>query len=416
MRTWLIVGLLLCPAAAPGQELDQPDQRPRRARRDRMQVLREKALELIQATQALGDWDEHYEYMVDAAERVFERHGWDSESDLFALEVGREVGAIPPWNMLERHDRFMEMVGDRYLLDEEQMASLQGRLIRMNVELFSRHSDRIMQYAVEAIETRAAGEPFTPEQVARWTTLAEPVFQDVRGSLNAAATDFMRELDPEQRELVEQDMAAANRRMSDIERMGQKWKRGQWDPHDWGMEQDPIQNPGGDASGTAASEEAGSRPAEREASAGAEPTDLAEAEGRADESARPAGGPKADDVWARYVRAFIRKYDLNDEQQQRAWLICRDARQRDEVFERRYQRQMEVLRAKSADRDGDKTGAAMRTRTEKRQAELERLFNLFKRRLERLPTRAQRRSAEPGEIETPTSSAGESSPTPTPQE
>ena len=38
----------------------------------------------------------------------------------------------------------------------------------------------MLQYSLEAIRTRAAGEPFTPEQVARWVTLARPVMEDAQ--------------------------------------------------------------------------------------------------------------------------------------------------------------------------------------------------------------------------------------------
>jgi hypothetical protein len=332
---------------------------------------------------------------------VFERNNWDSESDLFALEMVREVGRIPPWAIQERYDKAMEMVGDRYLLDDEQMASLQDKVIRLNVELFSRHSDRILQYAMEAIQTRAAGEPFTPEQVARWVELAEPVFNDARRSFNAGAEEFMAELDPEQRELVRRDLAATNRRMADVERLGQKWKRGEWDPHDWGLEDDPIQSQAEFAAETPGAKlpSVDSGAAQREAREGSHEEAIAREEPRASEPAEPAGPPKDDDAWAKYVRAFIRKYHLNDEQRQRAWLVYRDAKGRDDVFEGRFQRRLAALRERMSSADDEKTQAALSKLTEQRRRERDRLFGQLKRRLERLPTRAQRKNAEPGEID-----------------
>lgn len=392
MRAWVIIGLLLGQVAAVGQTMGNPQEEGGPARRDRMHELQQKAGRLIQVTRLLGDWDEHYEYMLDATERVFERNGWDSESDLFSLEVFREVAAVPPWAMQERYDTLMEMVGDRYLLDEGQTASLQNHIMRHSVEIFSRHSDRIMQYASEAIETRAAGEPFTPEQVARWVRLAEPVFQDARRSMNATSREFLEELDPEQRELAERDLEAANRRMRDVDRMSQRWKRGEWDPHDWGMEEDPIQMqgmPGPDA----AAGEAAAGPERRAARGGAESADMDEPPPR--ERERLVKQPQDEHPWAQYVRAFIRKYDLNHEQQQRAWLLYRDTRERDEVFDRRHERQMERVRARAGMADSERTRAALRGQMDKHRSERERLFELLKRRLERLPTRAQRKSAEP---------------------
>jgi len=394
MRAGLIAGVMLIHAAALGQFGQEPDEKTPEPERSRLRVLQEKALELIRATEELGEWDEHYGYMLDAMERMYERNGWDAESDLFSLEMVREVGAIPPWAPQERLDKFMEMVGDRYLLDDDQMVSLQGHIFRVNVGLFSRHADRIMEYASEAIQTRAAGEPFTPEQVAHWVELAEPVMEDARESVQEAAQVFMQELDPEQRELLQRDLAAGDKRLLDIEQMAQKWKRGEWDPRDWGMEEDPIQMQGASAAAPGEGKPDAARKPAREDRKPAP----GETGGRGDEKTAAPTAPKADDEWARYVRSFIAKYRLNDEQQQRAWLIYGDAKERDDVFDRRFERQMETLRGKAEGSKDGRTQAALRERTERHQLERERLFNQLKRRLERLPTRAQRKNALPGEI------------------
>ena len=409
MRAWLIMLPLLGSAVAPAQEPNDADLGGRFSS-EQLAELQQKAMRLIQATQDLGDWNEHYTYMLDAVERVFERNHWESESDLFALEVVREVGEIPPWDALARFDKAIEMVGDRYLLDEGQMASLQGHFIRANVDLFARHADRIMDYAIDAIETRAAGEPFTPEQIARWTELAEPVFLDARRSVNEIAKEFGQELDPEQRELLQRDVDAANRRMGDMERLAQRWKRGEWDPHDWGMEDDPIQNRGTRVAQPADETEPDTGSGEPPQPRTRPPTPpdreevktpVAESPARQQAPTRPSTD---NDPWAQYVRDFIKKYDLNDEQQQRAWLYYRDAKERDAVFARRYERRTQPLREKVD--DDERARAALKRRTEEHSAERDRLFGQLKRRLERLPTRAQRKNAQPDNLHEPTSSPG----------
>ena len=103
-----------------------------------------------------------------------------------------------------------EARGDRYVLNEKQERLLRRIMLRENNALFARHSDRIMGYALEAMQTRAAGEPFTPEQVQRWVELAEPVFQDGRRSIVKAAGEFEAVLEPEQKELLQADLNAAN--------------------------------------------------------------------------------------------------------------------------------------------------------------------------------------------------------------
>ena len=387
--------------------------------------LRSQAQQLIEATRSLENWDEHYEYIVDAMDRVFDRNDWDSESDVFALEMIREVGSIPPWQPQDRFNAAMQIVSDRYLLDEGQEIALQQLAIKANVELFVKHSDRIMQYGMEALQTRAAGEPFTAEQIQRWTTLAEPVFQDARESMNRYAQEFMEDLDPEQQELLKQDVQAANRRMLDVDRMGQEWKKGNWDPQDWGMEDDPIQNrtrlsadspaktaaapsnvsesPDTNADGAAANPDAGAeapppaapRNPQDNAARPSPPADQAAPAPPTAKGKKNATASEPDDPWARYVRSFIAKYSLNDEQQQRAWLFYRDSKDRDDVFASRYDRQVESVRGRNTGKLNERDQAALDKLGKQRELERDRLFNRLKRRLERLPTRAQRKAAQP---------------------
>ena len=416
MKVIWAFGLFLLTAPALAQVSEATDEQAAGQQRSRLQQLQEKALALMNAAQQLGNWEDQYLSIVDAMDRMYERNGWNSESDIFSMELAREVGAIPPWEAQARMDKLMEMIGDRYLLDENQQATLQERFFDINVDLFSRHSDRIMEYALDAIQTRAAGEPFTPEQIARWVELAEPVMQDARDSIRKEADRFMERLDPEQRELVSRDLQAADRRMGDMQRMSEKWKRGEWQPSDWGMEADPIQMQGQLGEGA----EAGVAGKGGAPVAGGKEAGPAVAPGESRETQRPQQNstPPPDDEWARYVREFIRKYGLNDEQQQRAWLIYRDAKERDVVFQRRFDRQLETVRSRG-EAQSEPVQAAVREQTEKHQKERDRLFSQMKRRLERLPTRAQRRNAEtteakpaPQEIssEAATQPAGEKQP------
>ncbi|RMF84151.1 MAG: hypothetical protein D6744_03605, partial [Planctomycetota bacterium] len=323
----LILAGVLLGRVAVAQEND-------REPHDRFAVLREKAAEIISGMQQLSDWDTHYTYMIDAVERVYERNGWTSEPDLFSLELMREVEQIPPWQVQERMDAAFEIIGDRYLLDESQTQKLRQLVIRENVKLFSKHADRVMDYALDAISTRAAGEPFTPEQIARWAQLAEPVFNDSRESFKRTAQEFMQVLDPEQRELVAADVAAAEQRLEAIAKMSAKWKQGQWRPEDWGMEDDPIQNRavaddprqpvdrvaqthGGEAAAppTAAGGESENKPAPTRRQAAANPGRERVTSGSQARPAPPnrnpsgkAGEAQPDDEWTRYVKAFIARY------------------------------------------------------------------------------------------------------------
>lgn len=98
------------------------------------------------------------------------------------------------------------------------------------------------------------------------------------------------------------------------------------------------------------------------------------------------------DPWALYVRNFVSRYGLNDNQQQRAWSIYREVRtHRDQLTRRAAARDGAAARPAMAAEDP--VSAVTAGLDDKQRAAVERLFEQLKRRLERLPTRAQRKAA-----------------------
>ncbi|MGE0481409.1 MAG: hypothetical protein AB7Q17_13150 [Phycisphaerae bacterium] len=436
--------VLLVLAMVPQDAPDAPTRESQRAAeravdapdRDTQRTLVENLGKLLRGFQDLGPWEEHYGLMINAVERVYERNQWNSESDRFSLEVIREVESLPPLAIQQRFDTFINLFSDRYLLDENQEQSLRRLIARESNAVFVKHSGRILGYALEAIQTRAAGEPFTPDQVARWTQQAGPVFDEAKGAMQRVADEFNKQLDPQQQQLVRTDLDAAHRRLGTIDKMRQSWARGEWKPEQWGLDHDPIQM-GGDvpaagaeprtASNPNAAASPGQRPAAKPsqpASPTAPPVAVATPNpgsvsppGAAGPAAggpqgTPAAGPKgtpaaggsnpgADDPWARYVRAFVDKFKLNADQQQRAWTLYDEVKPRADTITKRYAERAKSVQRTHQGGEGGPADAAVKAVVAKEQSELERLFQQMKRQLDRLPTRAQRKEAPPGDIPPP---------------
>jgi hypothetical protein len=371
---------------------------------------------LLQSFRTLGDWDQHSSYILDATERTYQRQGWNSESDHFSLDLIRSVESLPPWAVQDRFDTMVGMLSDRYMLDEEQERTLRGVMARTSNDIFRAHSERILTYASEAIQARASGEAFTPEMVARWSTLAEPVFLDMRKRLNENAQILASQLDPHQRELLMADLTAANNRLNRVEELGREWKAGKWSPADWGMEADPIQVAAESRNAAEAAKEIANAGVDGPVSGGlpepgheepvvvdggnaGEPPDVGQPPtGGVQQNApdkpqsrrppRVAAGPGNSDPWSAYVDAFIKKYQLNSEQSDRAWQIYGDVRtRRDELAQRYERRRRPVHQGVSEPITGDVDA--------QRDAMFARLFEQMARRLDRLPTRAQRKDAGP---------------------
>lgn len=412
----LLLGLLVVPVFgqdAPEEPQPQPPRDPV-ARRSIGEAIRRSSA-LVGRLRSLGNWEEHHGYLVNSMQEVFERNGWTSEEDEFALNMVSEVEAIPPWNMVERFDAMTRIMSDRYLLDEQQEQSFRRMVSKVASEVLSKHGERIMEYAGEVIDTRAAGRPIEAEQVAHWVELARPVMDDVRQRVQTAAEGFLDELSPEQREVFTRDLRAADRRFERLHERSEAWQRGEWSPADWGLSNDPIQTgtrvadagageqPAGDAQPAAPDVPEGEpgtrgvrqpprarqvRPPpddapQADASDGANGDDEPAAAARA--GRRRGGRPEAtsNDEWSRYVAEAIRRFRLNDAQQNSAWKVYRDLANRRDALIRKARPATAAPSAAASDKPSEKLAA-----------DVQRLFDDLKRRIDRIPTRAQRRAAE----------------------
>lgn len=416
---------------------DGGEPQERGPRRGRFADLQQKIQKLVDSTRAFGDWDRHADLSREAVSKFFERAGWDSDEDTFAQEMFRAVDAQPPWEPQRRADVFFGLLSERYQLDDDQRARLQEITVRTAVRIFAAQGDRLLEYVPEMIQARAAGEPFTAEQIARWSETAEPVIAYASERVQEAAEEFMDDLRPEQRELVARDIEAGMRRVETVKEFMVDWKAGRWEPSDWGLEDDPIQigkdalarenggggetgGNGGAAGGTVAVPAGQSPgvapPAERPTERPARPERRRPepgqpAEGQP-EGGQPGGGqpetgqpqppaetpsnrpqpPRktsvavADDPWSKYVTAFIAKYSLDERQAQQAALIGEESRKRAEEVS---------TRAAGATEDPPAKAAPVNERSA---AELDKIFAKMKMRLERLPTRAQRKAASAVEL------------------
>lgn len=127
--------------------------------------------------------------------------------------------------------------------------------------------------------------------------------------------------------------------------------------------------------------------------------------GQSKAAAGPRGTLLADDhrltAWEDYTRRFILRYQLNDEQAQKAWLICYECeamgrghlgkiKSRLEKVESR----LSELRKASPDNSDKRLSALEEQRRELMQPITEIFERELKPRLEKLPTRAQRKAAE----------------------
>ena len=106
--------------------------------------------------------------------------------------------------------------------------------------------------------------------------------------------------------------------------------------------------------------------------------------------------------WEEYTRDFITRFQLNDEQTQKAWSICRECQNRAREYLRnkreiivKIDERINVLRSAAPDIVGDE----IQRLQDRRDKLIEPIDQIFRKelmpRLDRLPTRAQRQAIEP---------------------
>lgn len=339
------------------------------ARRDDAAVVRAVSQRFAEQLGSWVNWDAAWSSLGTSVINAYERNGWTSEPDLYSLEVILDVGAIPPWKIEQRMDRFTELIADRYLLDDEQQAVARRLLEDELNHILREHATSIMPIALEGLQTWASGEPFTAEQLTRWTRATEPVFADTRARLDAAANTLMDSLDEEQRAWVRLDLSAAQRRVARVAEMRQAIARGEYVPADWGLRSSAdAATPGG---------------ADSENPPTARP-----------DTEMPTTRPTVDaDPWAVYVREFIVRFKLNEAQQQQAWRTYRRVREQRDFHDARQTQRLERLRA-AAQESPDRFNPRIAAAEAEQEAMRARLFEVLKRRLARLPTRSQRVAAD----------------------
>lgn len=259
--------------------------------------------------QKLGAWDTQYLLIEEAVDNIFQQHGWNSEADVFARDLARDVGRISPWKPRERINAFLDGLQVRYSLTHDQRTSLDGDIQREAMIATIKHLKDTLPVAMEIVRTRAKQEPFTAEQVQRWSRRWKPLMDDSLRTVERVTDQLKKTMTEEQRKTLESDMKALLKRHHDMEKMVEKWQAGNWNPADWGLQNDPIH-----------------------AGAMAEYLALEAEKNERVEAAKDKKGLDEDKIatdesgWDRYVRQFCNKYECTDAQRTTANAILKNCK------------------------------------------------------------------------------------------
>ncbi|GEM_PF-910211 len=316
-------------------------------------------------------------------------------------------GSMPPagfWpteRMIELAiDRITEKMAETYGFDEDQLWNTRDLLKSRFPQWMQDNRAELQALTNQWIETVMAGEPPTPEEVADWSNRALPLFEEFTGLVDETIEDMRTYLTPEQEVLLDGQKAFFQVGLNYMRDRLNTWKAG---GYDWRTEwprseefrrqehvrQQRLQQEAENARLAAM----GIAPAAGNSAPDAAPAGRNPPAERKLFLPKPGETDKAQDEWAVYVENFIKRYRLDEAQQNAARRFLRDQQELRDRYLRRKLPEIESLEQRQKAAQTDEERAKVRAEVEQLNRPIERYFQRLKDRLETLPTRKQRAAA-----------------------
>ncbi len=288
--------------------------------------------------------------------------------------------------------RIADAVADRYGFDDDQRY-LTRQLFKERFPQWAEENRGNFQPLLnEWFEMAVYHEAPDPNTVAVWATNVIPIADEFDGLITNLSDDMRVYMTEDQQIDMEGELAAFRTGLTFAKNRLRAWEAGEFNPaRDWFHGQE-------------------FREAERERRQAVEVAVEEARESATQKALQKYGGEKRDDdPWAIYVEEFIKKYQLEAEQTEEARaLLAAYRKMRDDYLERNSTK-LDELDARFAAAETPEQELALAEEVEKLAGPIERHFQVLKEKLNKLPTRAQRRAA--AEREEAAEQAAEESPT-----
>jgi len=349
-----------------------------------------------------GPWSQHAQVIQQSIESLYAQNNWNTEQDQFGKRMSLEVSKRPPWDFNGRMKIASDMIKDRYGLNDDQVKKLRSKFIQNSFQFFMENAETLLPVVREALDTRLANKPFTPEQVAKWAKVVRPVAERWYARAGQEITRFSKDhLTPEQQAKVREDLAIVGKRAEAAYGALRSMEKGEWTPRMSGLANDPVHvamQARLDA-GRPPTESANARPAPPppptpKPPAARPPGPMRIGEKRPTAKAMPAREESSlpdETAWVNYVRQFCVRYGLDKAQQASAYAILQDLQEQAQAY--RGSRGDEIKRLEAQVRDAGSPELRRDASAELRQVlvGIDELFKELKTRLNSIPTVEQLR-------------------------
>ena len=303
------------------------------------------------------------------------------------------AGFWPTETMMERFiDRITEDMGEAYDFDEDQLYNTRELWKERFPTWLNENRAEIMEVTNEYIEALLDGEPPDAGYVADWAQRALPLFDGFTDVFEDVSEDMRTYMTEEQEVILDGHVAAFRTGMSFMNQRLGVWSEGGFD-----AETEWPGSPGHREAEREREQEVQEAIRQAELEARGELVEAPDGSLVAPAEVRPAAAPKPAaqprDEWTKYVEDFVRHYQLNDEQQTRAFKALRFQQEQRDKYLRRTGDRLARAKAVLAAAENEEERAVAQERHEKLTRPLGRMFTQLKEKLDKLPTRKQRVAA-----------------------
>lgn len=288
-----------------------------------------------------------------------------------------------------------------YGLDDYQREEMRQLLHEHVPKFLRKHQSELQDLWAEWMEAQAAREPPDPEDAARWAERLLPIVKGLEGMIDDVSGGMREFLDDEQQVMLDGYLAAINIGTKTMSNRLRVFEDGGFDPeiHWPGYKQ--VRHMEIEQTRQLQQKIEKSRQLAMQQSRGErrlgvpEPVQSDEATlvAQVTPETSASKAKQTNDEWARYVEWFIRRYRLNDEQKQKAEQFLKQQNERRDKHLLARVEEMERVAAMFDNAQTDKERALAESSFQRLNQPLERMFDELKRKLDTLPTRAQRRAA-----------------------
>lgn len=327
-----------------------------------------------------------------------------------------EYGFWPTPLMIDRIvDRISEEMAGNYTMDDDQRERTAAIFKNKIVPFFMQNRAEIQTLMNEFFEVQLNKEAPTADMVAEWSQRVIPIFRDFEGVVDNVADDMREYFTDDQVTKMEGELAAIKTGFALANNKLGSWAAGKYDPQvEWFTpgpgrekhEREQAEEMDRMMQEAQAKAEEQARTAQLEAQGERAKVDAAAPlEGSGRPARKGASQPVVKDEWTIYTEDFIRHYELEPEQAQKAREFLR-ARQveRDKYLQKKAAEITRVTEVAAAAKDEVDRKKA-KEEADRLEAPVGRMFQQLKDKLNTLPTRAQRARAEPAPISAPSRAA-----------